>query len=134
VPSPDTLPTDKEFKYVRSKDEINGSALTKKEQKDRYASAVHQTALRSLHDIFEADRAGHIGTIALTVAVDSLDPATGRPVRVELVAAAAERAAFLAFDLSNVVPAATLQHLGAQVSKSPYDLTPINASKGVRGR
>ena len=38
------------------------------------------------------------------------------------------------FDLANVVPHATLTHLGAALSKSPFDLTPADSSAGVRVR
>ena len=40
----------------------------------------------------------------------------------------------MTFDLHNIVPEATLQHLGASLSKSPYDLVSIDATRGVRGR
>jgi restriction system protein len=132
--APTSLPTEKAYKYVKAKDEIAVTALPKKELKDRYASAVHQVALRTLHEIFEADRAAQITTIALKVATAANDPATGRNKRTTLVAVAAERESFLEFDLSNVVPLATLQHLGASASKSPYDLVGIDESPGVRGR
>jgi restriction system protein len=134
VPSPDTLPSDKEHKFAKAKDEIVATPLPKREQQERYASAVHQVALRTLHEIFEADRAAHINTIALTVATEAIDPATGLNKRTSLVAVASERAAFLTFDLHKIVPLATLQHLGASVSKSPFDLAGIDASPGVRGR
>jgi restriction system protein len=50
------------------------------------------------------------------------------------VAVGVERAAFMSFDLANIVPLATLQHLGASVSKNPFDLVGIDDSQGVRGR
>jgi len=78
-----------------------------KARKDRYAGAVHQVAVRILHEIFEADRGGKISP---------------------------GRETFSHFDLANVVPRATLDHLGAAVSKSPFDLTPADTSHGVRVR
>ncbi|HET6505331.1 MAG TPA: hypothetical protein VFG42_00965 [Baekduia sp.] len=131
---PERLPTEKAYRYVKAKDEITATALAKKDLKERYATAVYQVAVRTLHEIFEADRAAQVNTIALRVATEANDPATGRTKRTTLVAVAAERASFLEFDLSNVVPLATLQHLGASVSKSPYDLVGIDESHGVRGR
>lgn len=132
VPAPSTLPTVKEYRYVKAKDEITSTALTAKAQKDRYASAVWQTAVRSLHEVFEADRAGKIHSIALTVAVDTIAPATGQAETVPLVQVAADRRTFTTFDLANVVPDATLAHLGAAMSKSPFDLVPAGAGRGVR--
>ncbi len=133
VPPPSSLPPEKEFKYVRSKGEIVSSVLSQKEQKERYADAICQVAVRSLHEVFAADRAEHIQTIALTVCTESIDAGTGLPKRTALVAVSADRSAFLTFDLTKVVPAATLRHLNALISKSPFDLVAIDGSKGVRG-
>lgn len=124
----------KEYKYVKAKDEISSTALPVKAQKDRYAGAVTQVALRTLHEIFEADRGGKIYSIALMVGTEALSPATGLRETVPLVLVAADRQTFTRFDLSNVVPQATLEHLGAAVSKSPFDLVPADTSRGVRVR
>ncbi len=134
VPEPSAVPSVKEYKYVKAKDEITPTSLPVKAQKDRYANAVWQVAVRTLHEIFEADRAGKIHSISLTVGVDRVAPATGRPETVPLVVVAADREAFSEFDLANVVPQATLTHLGAAMSKSPFDLTPADTSRGVRVR
>lgn len=133
VPSPADLPAEKEYRYVKAKDVIASTSLPKRDQKERYDNAVFRVALRSPHEIFEADRAGRIRTIALTVLAIGIDPATGNEKRTTLVAAAAEREKFLSFDLANVVPRATLEHLGALVSKSPFDLVEVDMSQGVRG-
>lgn len=134
VPEPSAVPAVKEYRYVKAKDEITQSALPVKAQKDRYAGAVWQVAVRTLHEVFEADRAGKINSVALTVGVDRVSPATGRPETVPLVVVAADRKTFDDLDLANVVPQATLEHLGAAMSKSPLDLTPADTSPGVRVR
>ncbi|MCR6490882.1 hypothetical protein [Cellulomonas sp. P24] len=134
VPEPPTLPAVKEYKYVKAKDLIAATPLPVKAQKDRYAGAVWQVAVRTLHEVFEADRAGKVHSIALTVGVDRIAPATGRPESVPLVIVSADRESFSNFDLEKVVPQATLAHLGAAVSKSPFDVTPADTSRGVRAR
>ncbi|MCU1452493.1 MAG: hypothetical protein JWN46_639 [Acidimicrobiales bacterium] len=134
VPSPDHMPRIKAYKYAKASDEITSTDFPAKVQKDRYASALHQAAVRSLHEIFEADRTGTIGTISLTVGADSIDPATGQNKHTPLVAVAVDRDTFLSFDLALVVPQATLAHLGALVSKNPYGLVAIDTSQGVRGK
>jgi restriction system protein len=131
IPPPDAIPTTKAFKYVKASDEIAETPLSQKACKDRYLDAVQAVALRSLHEIFEADRRGLIKTISLEVGTNTIDPATGKPTRVLFAAVGAERNTFLEFDLSSVVPAATLEHLGAAVSKNPYGLVAIKSS-GVR--
>ncbi|MDH6111588.1 restriction system protein [Kitasatospora sp. MAP12-15] len=134
VPEPSTIPSVKGYRYVKAKDEIASTDLPVREKKERYANAVWQVAVRSLHEVFEADRAGKVHSIALTVGADTVDPATGRPTTVPLVIVAADRETFNSFDLAKVVPQATLQHLGAAMSKSPFDLVPADTSRGIRVR
>ena len=134
IAPPDELPTQKSYRYVKAKDEIAPTALPKKGLKSRYASVVYQVALRTLHEIFEADRAAQVQTISLRVSTDAKDPATGLQTRIVFVGVAAERDAFMAFDLHNVVPLATLEHLGAAASKNPYELVGIDEAPGVRAR
>jgi restriction system protein len=132
VPPPSAVPSVKEYRYVKTRDEIISTALPVKAQKGRYAGAVTQVAVRTLHEIFEADRGGKIHSIALKVETSMLSPATGLRESVPLVVVAADRETFSRFDLTNVVPVATLEHLGAAVSRAPFDLTPADASRGVR--
>lgn len=122
VPAPGAIPEVKAYKYAKATDEIVSTALSQKECRERYAGAIHQVALRSFHEVFEADRRGLIKTISLEVGAHATDPATGRPTWLPFVIAAAERESFLHFELAAVVPALTLGKLGAAVSKNPYGL------------
>ncbi len=131
IPGPEAFPDVKTYKYTKASDSITSTSLPQREVKERYTRAVHKVALRSIHEVFEADRRGLIKAVSLEVGTNTTDRATGRAVYVPFVAAAAERDAFLEFDLAAVVPAATLDHLGAAVSKDPYNLVPVDTS-GVR--
>ena len=131
VPAPDTLSDIKAYRYIKSSDEITGTSLSQKARRDRYTGAVHVVALRSMHEVFEADRRGLVKTISLEVGTETIDPATGREAYIPFVATCAERDSFLEFDLSSVVPAATLAYLGAAISKNPFGLVPADAT-GIR--
>ena len=131
IPGPDAVPSTKAFKYTKATDEITSSELSQKQCRDRYASAIHQVALRSFHEVFESDRRGLIKTISLEVGTSTIDPATGLRAYIPFVIAAAERDTFMTFDLSAVVPALTLARLGAAVSKNPFALVPAERA-GVR--
>lgn len=131
VPGPSEVPEIKAYKYSKASDETTSTTLSQKECRERYAGAVHQVALRSFHEVFESDRRGLIQTISLEVGTNTIDPATGQRTYVPFVIAAAERQAFLAFDLSAVVPALTLNHLGAAVSKNPLELVSAERA-GIR--
>ena len=131
VPEPSEVPEIKAYKYSKASDDITSTTLSQKECRERYAGAVHQVALRSFHEVFESDRRGLIQTISIEVGTNTVDPATGKPAYVPFVIAAAERQAFLSFDLSAVVPALTLGHLGAAVSKNPFGLVSAERA-GIR--
>jgi len=131
IPGPGEIPAIKTYKYVKASDEITTTALSQKATKDRYLGAVQQVALRSLHEVFEADRRGLIKTISLELGTETIDPATGNDTYIPFVAVGAERETFMTFDLSAVEPAATLTHLGAAMSKNPLGLVPADTS-GIR--
>ena len=131
VPGPSEIPETKSYKYTKATDDIASTSLSQKECRDRYAGAIHQVALRSLHEVFESDRRGLIKTISLEVGTNTIDPATGQQTYVPFVIGGAERESFLKFELSAVVPALTLGRLGAVVSKNPYGLAAAERS-GVR--
>lgn len=131
VPDPSELPTAKSYRWVKATDEIAAAPLTKRDQTERYANALAQVALRTLHEVFEADRRGIVRSISLEVGPATKDPATGRDRFFPLVAVSAARERFLEIDLAAVVPSATLEHLGAAVSKNALGLVTVDPS-GVR--
>ena len=133
IPKPSSIPNVRQFRYVKAKDDITTTAQTQKAQKDRYANAVASVAVRTLHEVFEADRAGRVQTISLVVATEDINPGTGHMTETPLVAVASGRAVFTGLNLAKVMPLATLAHLKASVSKNPFGLIPIDLSKGVRG-
>ncbi len=117
------MPTVKAYKYTKATDEITATALSQKAAKDRYAGAVHQVALRTLHEMFEADRRGLIKTIVARGRDRDDRPGDRRPdIRAVRRGRLPNARRSLSFDLSSVVPSATLEHLGAAVSKNPYGL------------
>jgi restriction system protein len=113
------------FKYVKSKDEIVEVARPIKDRRALYGSVIAQTALRSLHEIFSADRDGLAGTVVLNGYVEAIDKGTGRKVRPCLVTVRVTREAFLELDLTRVEPTACLRAVHASLSKSPEELAAI---------
>jgi restriction system protein len=92
---------------------------------------IYQVAIRSFHEVFEADRRGLIKTISLEVGTNDTDPATGLKGFIPFVGVSAKKESFMEFDLTNLVPIATLKHLGAAISKDPIGLLAANVS-GIR--
>ena len=125
LPSATVVPSAKAFKYVKARDSIESSPRPTAQSRALYASVVAQIAVRTLHEIFEADRGEKLETLVLNGYVDTIDPATGRPISPHLVTVRVTREAFLGLDLRNVEPLACLKGLNASVSKNPTDLAPV---------
>jgi restriction system protein len=131
-PAPGDILSVRQYKYVRAQDEITTTDQTQKEQRERYTALANNMTLRTLHEVWEADRGGKVDSLSLVGSVAHVDPATGKDTMTPLVAVAVDRRTFDDIDLSRVAPAETMRHLGAVVSKNPHALTPIKLSPGVR--
>ena len=119
------VPQVKQHRYVRARDVIEESPRPITQVRALYSSVVAQTTIRTMHELFEADRGSKLETIVYNGYVDTIDPATGKPVSPHLVTVRASRDTFLQLDLRNVEPLACLKGLNASVSKSPSELLPV---------
>src|SRR6266568_865353 len=113
------------FRYVKTKDEITQTVRPLAQRKTLYSSVVAQVTLRSLYEIFKADRMGHVDIIVLNGYVASIDKGTGHPIRTCLITVRTSRDTFTQLNLSKVDPLVCLNVLNASVSKSPAELAPV---------
>ncbi|SBT54889.1 restriction system protein [Micromonospora narathiwatensis] len=125
LPTLDAVPAVREHRYVKTRDEITSTARPAKEIKDRYTNLVAQLTLRTVHELFESDRATLVDTIIFNGIVDTTDPRTGAAVQPCLVTLRTTREVFGELNLRMVDPSACLQHLNASVSKRPAELAPV---------
>ncbi|HZO64727.1 MAG TPA: restriction endonuclease [Kribbellaceae bacterium] len=125
LPNLDVVPTVKEYRYVKTRDDVTSTARPAKEVRDRYLDVVSKVTLRTVHELFEADRTSLVDTIVFNGMVDSIDPATGQARRPCLVTLRTTRDEFTSLNLAKVDPAACLQHLNASVSRRPEALAPV---------
>src|SRR5439155_20274603 len=56
LPTLDGVPTDKQYRYVKARDAIEHTDRPASWVKTTYGSIVAQTTIRTLHELFEADR------------------------------------------------------------------------------
>lgn len=125
LPPFEIVPEATGFKYVKAKDAIVPTARPVTHRRQLYSSVVAQTALRTLHELFDADHSGVLDSIVFNGHVDTIDKGTGHPVRPCLVTVRTTRDTFTALSLQNVDPIACLKTLNASVSKSPAELAPV---------
>lgn len=125
LPPFEVVPEVKAYKYVKSRDEITTTARPATHRRALYSSLIAQAALRTVHELFEANRNGHVETVTYNGMVESIDKRTGQPARVCVVSLRTTREAFQALDLSRVDPQECLRGLNAGVSRKPSELAPV---------
>lgn len=125
LPTFEVAPEPVEYRYVKTKDEIAAKARPVSQRKGLYARVVAQVALRTVHELFESDRAGHFDSVVFNGHVDTIDPRTGQPTRPCLITLRTTREMFESLDLARVEAEACLRGLNASVSKSPAELAAV---------
>ncbi len=125
LPTYDVVPGVFEYRFVKAKDETVPKARPATQRKALYANVVSQVTLRTVHEIFQADRPSHIESIVLNGHVDTIDPRTGQPTHPCLITLRTTRDLFDGLDLARVEPEACLRGLNASVSRNPAELTPV---------
>jgi restriction system protein len=113
------------YKYVKAKDTITETARPPAQRKSIYASVLAQITLRTLHELFKADRMGLLEMIVFNGYVTSVDKGTGRFIRTCLITVRTSRDVFTELNLQQVDPQACLTGLNASVSNSPSELAPV---------
>ena len=125
LPAIDIIPRTKAYAYDRFRDEITETKIPRKQRARLYALVLARISLRTLHEIFTADRSNAIDSIVFEGYVDGMNPSTGQAGRFCLVALKITRQQFDSLDLRQVEPRACLQGLNARLSGKPDQLLAV---------
>jgi len=126
LPPAEVIPAMRDFRYVKTRRQIDELPRPVKEIKDLYASVTHQVALRTMWECFAAP-AGEdvVDAVVFNGVLPATNRATGQPEEVHLVSAPASRTNFSRLVLDQLDPAECLKHLKAILSRHPYDLEAV---------
>lgn len=119
------VPAVAEYKYVKAGDKITEKPRLVRARQDLYRRVVAAVSVRTLHEVFEADRHGLVETIVFNGHVDTVNDATGKQEYPCLVSLMTTRDTFTDRDFRRVDPLACLLDLSASVSKNPAELVPV---------
>ena len=125
LPTFDRVPAVAEYRYVKTGDKVTEKPRPLRGRQDLYKRIVAALTVRTLHEIFNADRSGIVETVAFNGHVDTVSDATGKEVYPCLVTLMTTRDSFMDRDFSRVDPLACLLDLSASVSKNPAELVPV---------
>lgn len=125
LPTDEIVPGASEFKYVRTKDEIQEKLRKPAEVKALYQDLIASVCLRTIHEVLEADQGAFIDIVTLNGFVQTVDRTTGRDIRPHLISTRVTKDRFLEIDLRRIDKKACLRNLGAQVSPSPTEYVAV---------
>ena len=111
LPAPGLMPTAKAFKYVATRDTIEEQSLSTSFRNSLYDSVLYQIALRTIHEIFDADLIEAISSVNFNGWVRDIEPATGNEVDTCVMSVQASREDFSQINLANVDPKACFKSL-----------------------
>jgi restriction system protein len=90
-----------------------------------YDTSIYNICLRTLHEIFEADKADGIDIVVFNGWVETINNATGKKVNNCIVSVQARKEGFIQIELANVDPKACFKSLKGVGSSKLSELTPI---------
>jgi restriction system protein len=125
LPPIEVIPVVKEYRYDLVRDDLAAVPRDSVEIRRRYTEIIAQVALRTIHEIVEADRGALVARVLFNGIVDTIDRRTGQFVRPCLVSVRTDRETFAAIKLRRVDPIACLKHLQAGLSALPDELAGI---------
>jgi len=125
LPSQAAIPTVREVKYIQTRDEFTERHFPKTQVNKIFDGILYQVALRTIHEIFEADKLNAISFVVFNGYVQSVDTATGQEKTACVLSVQANQEEFEAINLANVDPKACFKNLKGVGSSKLHSLTPI---------
>jgi len=125
LPAPDDLPTVTDVKYIAKKKEMKESFLSETQLSKIYDAAIYKIILRTLHELFEADKAEALEEIIFNGWVNAVNKATGKKASNCIVTIKARKAEFNEIELSNVEPKTCFKNLKGIGSSKLSSITAV---------
>lgn len=125
MPSVKCLPNVKEVKYIASKKEIKEYLVSQTQINNMFDQTLYKIALRSIHEIFEADTIDAIDAISFNGWVIEVNKATGKEENNCILSIQTTKNEFINIDLGNVDPKICFKGLKGVASTKLSSITPI---------
>ena len=125
LPGLAVIPTISEVKYVKTKDSIQSKNRKVTEVKSLYQEVVAAVALRSIHEVLEADRSNLIDVVFFCGYFNIVVLTTGQDIQPYLVSVRVIRDRFEELNLSRIDKQLCLKNLGAQLSPRPAEMRAV---------
>ncbi|MCS5934716.1 hypothetical protein LNO92_14220 [Klebsiella variicola subsp. variicola] len=102
LPEIAVVPRELEYRYVKTRDAIDAKARKIGEIKELYQNIIAAITLRTMHELFEADKASALTSVLFNGVIETIDPTSGHDTKVTLVSARAYKDDFMQIKLERV--------------------------------
>lgn len=125
LPAPEQFPKLTEVKYIAAKKELKEYYLSDVQLAKVYDTSIYKIALRTLHELYEADQINAIQTIAFNGWVNSIDKGTGKPINACIISIQVNKEEFEEINLAYIDPKTCFKNLKGVGSSKLINITPI---------
>jgi len=125
LPAPDDLVRIKEVKYIKATNEFVEVSFSDGEFNQIYDDILYQICLRTLHELFDADKGDALNAVVFNGWIESVDKATGNDTNACVMSVCAKKEEFQKINLARVDPKACFKALKGIGSSTLHSLTPI---------
>lgn len=125
LPAPDDLSLAASYRTVDRNSRLEPVPMKAADQNALYESAVQQTVLRTIHEVVESDRAGHVQGVVCNGFTTSTNQATGHDERTCIISVDAPREKFESIRLDRIDPAECIKGLKGVVAGPLSQIAPV---------
>jgi restriction system protein len=125
LPAPEDFPKLLEVKYIATKKELKEYFVSDAQMSKIYDTSIYNICLRTLHEIFEADKANGISIVVFNGWVETINKATGKKVNNCIVSIQVRKEEFSQIELAKVDPKACFKSLKGVGSSKLSGITAI---------
>ncbi|MFC3750299.1 restriction endonuclease [Paenibacillus sp. GCM10012306] len=126
LPSVDCFPLLKEVKYIATRKELKEAYHSENQIQKMFDESMYKISLRTLHELFEADKAEAIDAISFNGWVTAINKATGKEENNCILTIQVKKEEFRVIDLANVDPKMCFRSLKGVAGSKLSALSPVN--------
>jgi restriction system protein len=125
LPNLESMPRVKEVKYLASKNELKEIFFPELQIAKMFDEALYKISLRTIHELFEADKANALESVSFNGWVRAINRAIGKEENNCIISLQVKKAEFLQIDLRNVDPKTCFRNLKGVSGSKLSSLTPV---------
>ncbi len=119
------MPILKESRYISNRDGFRDTYFKEREIEALYNGAIYQIALRTIHELFEADEIDAVDAVVFNGWVDHVDPRSGKNANACIVSLQATNREFKQVNLAAVDPKQCFRALKGIAAPTLISLAPV---------